>query len=111
MHGQRLPYVSSSKHLGNTLDSGVKNIDLQIKRGITVGKLNGVLQAIILPIQVPNVQVCISIAQISMAVNYGDLFCEDFFKLLTSWNIYVHKAWDLPRSTHRRFIAPLASSI
>ncbi len=37
-----------------------------------------------------------------------DLFCEDFFKLLTSWNIYVRKAWDVPRSTHRRFIAPLS---
>ena len=42
LNGQRLPYVSSGKHLGNTLNSGVKNKDFQIKRGITIGKLNGV---------------------------------------------------------------------
>ena len=41
-NGQRLPYVSSDKHLGNTLDSGIENKDLQIKRGITLGKLNSV---------------------------------------------------------------------
>ena len=29
----RLPYVRSCKHLGNTLDSGFKNKDLQIKKG------------------------------------------------------------------------------
>ncbi len=32
-NGQTLPRISSGKHLGNTLDSGVKNKDLQIKRG------------------------------------------------------------------------------
>ncbi len=44
LNGQRLPYVSSDKHPGNTLDSGVKNKDLQIKRGIKIGKMSGVLQ-------------------------------------------------------------------
>ncbi len=33
-----------------------------------------------------------------------DLFCEDFFKLLILWNIYVRKAWVHPRSRHRRYI-------
>ncbi len=45
LNGQRLPlYVSSGKHLGNTLNSVFKIKYLQIKKGITIGKLNGVLQ-------------------------------------------------------------------
>ena len=57
-------------------------------------------------VPIPNVR--LSIAHISTAVNYGICFVRIFLMLLTSWNIYVRRAWDLPRGRHRRFIAPLS---
>ncbi len=37
-----------------------------------------------------------------------DLYCEEFNSLLTTWGIYIRKAWGVPSSTHRRFITPLS---
>ena len=39
-----LPFVTNAKHLGNTLDVCDNNKDISVKRGITIGKINGVLQ-------------------------------------------------------------------
>ena len=108
LNGQTLPYVSSGKHLGNTLDSGVKNKDLQIKRGITIGKLNGVLQEFYFAHPCTKCSIMHKYCTSFYGCELWDLVCEDFSRLLTSWNIYVRKAWDLTRSTYRRLIAPLS---
>ncbi len=43
LNGLNLPYVSNGQHLGNTLDSQIKNKDICVKRSIAISKFNGVL--------------------------------------------------------------------
>ncbi len=85
LNNQSLPYVSSGKHLGNILDSGVKNKDLQIKRGLTMGKLNGILQEFYFAHPSTKCSIMHKYCTRFYGCELWDKFCEDFSRLLATW--------------------------
>ena len=44
LNNKALPFVTNAKHLGNILDVHDNNKDISVKRGIAIGKINGILQ-------------------------------------------------------------------
>ena len=44
LNDEYLPFVKQAKHLGNTIHCTDRDKDILIKRGVTIGKLIGVLQ-------------------------------------------------------------------
>ena len=108
LNDKSLPYVTNAKHLGNTLDCKVKNKDIAVKRGITISKLNGVLQEFNFAHPITKCSVIQKYCTSFYGCELWDLYSDDFAKIITTWNIYVRKAWGLPNMTHRRFIEPLS---
>ena len=112
LDGVPLPWVRSVKHLGNTLQSdNSMKIDVSIKRGSFIGKVNSVLQ------EFKTLKPSIMIKLInSFASNlYGSplwfLLSSDCEKLYKAWNVMVRTVFGLDRTTHRRLIEPLSSSL
>ena len=108
LNDKRLPYVTSAKHLGNTLDCTRKDKDISVKRGITIGKINGVLQEFNFAHPMTKCSVIHKYCTSFYGCELWDFYSDDFAKILTTWNIYIRKAWGVPNTTHRRFIEPLS---
>jgi len=108
LNGKELPWVKNAKHLGNILDTNNCNRDIDVKRGVTIGKINGVLQEFNFAHPTSRCKVLSKYCISYYGCELWDLYSEEFNKIITSWNISIRKAWDLPRSTHRRFIEPLS---
>ena len=100
-----LTWVSSVKHLGNTLTNLRTDVDdIKIKTGIFISQVNtliakfGHLQSEIISKLFNNY--CGSF--------YGsqtwDLSCKQLNKLCTSWRIALRKIWKLPYMCHSRFL-------
>lgn len=108
LNNKALPFVTNAKHLGNILDVTNNNKDISVKRGITIGKINGVLQEF----NFAHPRTKCAVMQKYCTSFYGcelwDLYSNEFNSLLTAWNISIRKAWDVPNKTHRRFIEPLS---
>ena len=112
LDGVPLPWVRSVKHLGNTLQSdNSMKMDIAIKRGSFIGKTNSILQ------EFKSLKPSIMLKLVnSFATNlYGSsLWCllsADCEKLYKAWNVMVRTVFGLDRTTHRRLIEPLSSSL
>ena len=108
--GNNLPWVSSGKHLGNTIENkmdGMK-LDLKQKRCRYITKNNDILQEFVSS----HPDSLLKVNQIYNTDFTGSplwkLFCEDSTRMESSWNKSVKLMMDLPLPTHRRLIEPLS---
>ena len=110
LNGCELPWVSQAKHLGHTLQlNNSMKIDIQLKRGAFIGKVNSLLQEF----HYSDPKVLLKLIQ-SYACNvYGsntwDLFSADSQKLYTTYNVTVRNLLKIPRTTHRYLIESLTN--
>ena len=108
LNGYNLPWVREVKHLGHTLQSdNSMKIDIQLKRGVFIGKVNSLLQEF----HYANPSVLLRLIQ-SYACNvYGsnvwDLFSAECQRLYTSYNVTIRNVLKLPRTNHRYLIESL----
>ena len=108
--GNNLPWVSSGKHLGNTIENKMDRmkLDLKQKRCKYITKNNDILQEFVSS----HPDSLLKVNQIYNTDFTGSplwkLFCEDSTRMESSWNKSVKLMMDLPLPTHRRLIEPLS---
>ena len=112
LDGNPLPWVNSVKHLGNTIQSdNSMKIDLSLKRGAFIGKVNSILQ------EFPflNPQLLIKLINTFALSLYGSnlwfLLSSDCDKLYRAWNVMIRTVFGLDRTTHRSLIEPFSECL
>ena len=112
LDGVPLPWVSSVKHLGNTLQSdNTMKMDLCLKRGKFIGKVNSLLQEFnhINPFLL--IKLVETFACSLYASSLWDLLSNDAERLYKTWNVTIRNVFSLDRKTHRRLIEPLSGCL
>ena len=116
LNGDKLPWVDTAKHLGNLLSSRINfscripetKTDLLQKRAILFDKVHQMQQQF----GYLNPRLVIKLLSIYSTALYGSclwqLASDEHLKLNRSWNVAVKMIWDLPHSTHTRFVEPLS---
>ena len=116
LNGDKLPWVDTAKHLGNLLSGRINftcripetKTDLLQKRAILFDKVHQIQQQF----GYLNPRLVIKLLSIYSTALYGSclwqLASDEHLKLNRSWNVAVKMIWDLPHSTHTRFVEPLS---
>ena len=111
LNGDPLPWVSSVKHLGNTLQcNNTMQMDCALKRGKFIGKLNALSQEFhyVRPdIYVRILNLFTTSFYGSSLWNHNSRDCEKFF---TSWNVAIRHCFGVSRKTHRYLIEEISQS-
>jgi hypothetical protein len=105
LNGDPLPWVSSVKHLGNTLESdNSMRSDCLAKRGKFIGMVNSLLQ------EFHYVDSAVMVKLLSLYVtsfygsNLWDLYSPEVKRIFSSWNVTIRNVFSLPWTTHRFLI-------
>ena len=116
LNGDLLPWVNTAKHLGNNLSSKIDlstsspetKSDLLQKRAIFFDRVHQILQQFgqYHPMLVVNLLTIYSTAFYGSSL--WQLSSEEHSKLTRSWNTALKMIWDLPHSTHRRFLESIS---
>ena len=110
LHGKKLPWTNSVKHLGVTITDKLNNMsqDILEKRAQYIAKNNELMQEFYFA----HPETKTTINDIFNTHFYGaplwDLFSTSFQNLEKSWNTSQRLMFDIPRSTHRYLIEPLS---
>ena len=115
--GNELPWISSCKHLGNTIvdtktaEAGdIRSSDVKKKRAAYIDKNNDLIQEF----NFAHPATLNEVNQIQNSHFYGsvlwNLSSEYVRKLEKSWNISVRRMFDLPRETHSYLIEPISET-
>ena len=105
----KLPWVSTVKHLGNTIENTLngQKKDILIKRAKFIDKNNELLQEFYFAH--PD-----SLVKINLIYNshftgsvLWDLFSKECIMIENAWNVSVRKMFNIPRQTHRYLIQPM----
>ena len=104
-----LPWVTSVKHLGHTLESNNSmKIDCLAKRGKFIGKVNSLIQEF----TYVDPTVMTKLLNIYVTSFYGsnlwDLYSSEVTKIYSSWNVTIRNVFNLPWTTHRHLIEPVS---
>ena len=113
--GNELPWVSSCKHLGNTIvntalaeSSDIRSKDINIKRAAFINRNNELLQEF----NFAHPKTKMQITQIYNSHFYGSVLWDLSSKLVrkveTSWNVAVRRIFNLRRETHCYFVEPVS---
>ena len=102
--GNELPWVSSCKHLGNTIVTAmggdIRHKDVMIKRAAFIDRNNDLLQEF----SFAHPRTTAEVNKIQNSHFYGsvlwNLSSKEVVKLEKSWNVSVRRMFDLPRETH-----------
>ena len=116
LNGNKLPWVSSAKHLGNHLSTKIDfsfaipdmSSDLRSKRGIFFNKVHELIQQF----GQLDPKLIVKLLSVYGTSLYGSslwkLNSEDFNKLCRSWNTAMKIIWNLPHNTHTRLLESLS---
>ena len=106
-----LPWVSSGKHLGITMDNKINGMksDILIKRAEFINKNNEILQEFYF--SHPKSKITINGIYNSHLTGscLWDLFSREAIKMEKTWNVAMRLMLDVPRETHRYLIEPLSN--
>ena len=110
--GNPLPWVSSAKHLGITLENKIDGLkkEILIKRADFIKKNNEIIQEF--HFSHPETKIKINSIYNShfTGSSLWNLFCREAVMVENSWNVAMRLMLDLPRETHRYFIEPLSNT-
>ena len=110
--GNPLPWVSSAKHLGITLENKIDGLkkEILIKRADFIKKNNEIIQEF--HFSHPETKIKINSIYNShfTGSSLWNLFCREAVMVENSWNVAMRLMLDLPRETHRYFIKPLSNT-
>ena len=109
MNGDKLKCEQKAKHVGIWITSDFSNnTELAIKRGAFIGQANHVLSKY----SKMDSSVKCKMIESYCCHFYGSETWEhsncNFSRILTSWNISIRKAWNLPYTAHRYMLPVLA---
>ena len=115
-NGDVFPWVNTAKHLGNHLSSKLNfssfapetKTDLLVKRAILFDRIHQVIQHF----GYFDPRLVIHLLSVYSTALYGsnlwEINCEEYLKLVRSWNTAVKMIWYLPHPTHRRYLESLS---
>ena len=112
MNGNNLPWVTSSKHLGNKIENReiAMTRDLMEKRANYINRNNELMQEF----HFAHPQTLIKVNNIFNTAFYGstlwNLFGKEVERLEKTWNVSQRLMLGLHRKTHRFFIEPLSGT-
>ena len=116
LNGDILPWVATAKHLGNQLSSKLNlssfspetKTDILCKRAILFDKVHQILQQF----GYCEPRLVINLLSVYSTALYGSTLWQlnsmEHLKLNRSWNTALKIIWDLPHSSHTRFLEPLS---
>ena len=116
LNGDKLPWVSTAKHLGNHLSSKLNfsflcpetKTDLLCKRAILFQKVHEVMQQF----GYLHPELVVKLLSVYSTALYGSTLWQvnsaEHLQLNKSWNIAMKIIWDLPYATHTRFLESLS---
>ena len=112
LNGNPLPWVSTVKHLGYTLQSdNTMSVDCSLKRGQFIRELNPLRQEF----HYVSPQVYVKILNLYATSFYGsnlwNLFSKECERIYTSWNIAMRQCYNLNRTTHRYLIESVTGAL
>ena len=105
-----LPWVTSCKHLGNTINTGmdIRQKDVKNKRAAYISKNNDIIQEF----HFAHPSTTAQLNKIQNSHFYGsvlwNLSSREVEQLEKSWNISVRRMFNLPRETHCYLIEPIS---
>ena len=105
-----LPWVTSCKHLGNTINTGmdIRNKDVKNKRAAYISKNNDIIQEF----HFAHPSTTAQLNRIQNSHFYGsvlwNLSSREVEQLEKTWNISVRRMFNLPRETHCYLIEPIS---
>ena len=111
--GNDLPWVSSGKHLGNTVENKIDGLklDLKQKKANFISKNNELLKEF----SFAHPKTLLKVNQVYNTHFTGsplwDIFSAESVKFESTWNKSVKLMLDLPLSTHRNLIEPLSGQM
>ena len=111
--GNNLPWVNSGKHLGNTIESTVNGmqLDLKQKRAAYISKNNELLQEF----GFSHPDTLLKVNSIYNTHFTGsplwNIFSQEAIKLENTWNKSIRLMLDVPINTHRNLIEPLSGQL
>ena len=111
--GNNLPWVNSGKHLGNTIESKINGmqLDLKQKRAAYISKNNELLQEF----GFSHPETLLKVNSIYNTHFTGsplwNIFSEEAIKLENTWNKSIRLMLDVPINTHRNLIEPLSGQL
>ena len=111
--GHPLPWVTSAKHLGITLENKIDGMrkDILIKRADFIKKNNEIIQEF----HFSHPETKIKLNSIYNSHFTGsclwNLFGREAVMVENSWNVAMRLMLDLPRETHRYLIEPLSNTL
>ena len=111
--GNSLPWVSTGKHLGNTLENKIDGMkqDTRVKRAQYITRNNNLYQEF--SFCHPHTRFHLnSVYNTSFTgSSLWNLFSKETDMLLNSWNTSFRIMFDLPLSTHRYFVEPVSGKV
>ena len=113
--GDKLPWVDSCKHLGNTIvstaiaDAGdIRSQDMKMKRGMFINRNNDLIQEF----HFAHPRTLAEVNMISNSHFYGsvlwNLSSKHVDKIEKSWNVSVRRMFNLPWQTHCYLVEPVS---
>ena len=112
MNGDELPWVTSAKHLGTSLETNLSGMtkDLMEKRAMFINRNNELVQEF----RFAHPQTLIKVNSIYNTSFYGcvlwDLFSKEAERLEKTWNVSQRLMLGLSRESHRYFIEPISET-
>lgn len=110
--GNDLPWVTHGKHLGNTIETksnGMK-MDIRTKRAQYIEKNNEIMQEFHFSHPKTKMEINSIYNNHFTGSPLWNLFSRDSEMLFNTWNKSVRLIFDVPLTTHRFFLEPLADS-
>ena len=116
LNGDKLPWVTSAKHLGNLLSSKLNlslfcpetKSDLLSKRAILFDKVHQVMQQF----GYLEPELIVKLLSVYSTALYGSTLWQlssvEHLQLNKSWNTAIKIIWELPHATHTRFLESLS---
>ena len=116
LNGDKLPWVSTAKHLGNHLSSKLNfsfycpetKTDLLCKRAILFQKVHEIIQQF----GYLNPDLVVKLLTVYSTALYGSNLWQvnssEHLQLNKAWNTAIKIIWDLPFATHSKFIESLS---
>ena len=104
--GTPLPWISSGKHLGMTIDTHVTGLkmDFKCKRAEYISKNNEILQEFCGIHPKTKIKINSTYNSHLSGSCLWDLFSKEVVQLESTWNTSMKRMLDLPVQTHRRLI-------
>ncbi len=109
LDNDKLKWYSQVKNVGHTFNCCVKfSADVAYRKGRIIGCVNSIITQFAFANPVCMLKLLVIHGYSFYGSSLWNIFDNDSKKLYITWNISVHRLYDLPRTAHIRFLTNIA---